>query len=93
MKVRVIMEVAGRNVDEIVSGKDADDLLSQAKARVARELGWKGIFLNAMPTLMFAQEAVRRYNTAYDTQYKIPDSVQEFFDWGQNLGYITILPE
>jgi hypothetical protein len=93
MKVHVNMEIAGRHVDEIVVGKDADDILSQAKARVAHEIGWKGLFLHAMPTLTFAQEAVRRYNGAFDTHYDLPHSAAEFFRWGQDLGYITILPE
>ena len=93
MKVRVNMEIAGRHVDETVVGKDADDILTQAKSRVAKELGWKGLFLHAMPTLTFAQEAVRRYNGAFNTHYDLPDSADAFFRWGQDLGYITMLPE
>jgi hypothetical protein len=93
MRVHVRMEVAGRSIDETVSGKDAADILSQAKARVAHELGWKGLFLHAMPTLTFAQEAVRRYNLKFDTQYDTPTSVDDFFSWGEHLGYITFLPE
>jgi hypothetical protein len=93
MKVRVKMEVAGRQIDETVTGTDATDILSQAKGRVARELGWTGLFLNAMPTLTFAQEGVRRYNAAFDTHYDLPQSAEDFFRWGQDLGYITILPE
>ena len=93
MKVRVTMEMAGRTVDETVTGTDADDVLSQAKARVARELGWKGLFLNAMPTLTFAQEAVRRYNAASGTHYDVPQSADDFLKLGQDLGYFTILPD
>lgn len=93
MKVHVNMEIAGRHVDETVIGTDADEILGQAKARVAKELGWKGLFLHAMPTLTFAQEAVRRYNSAFDTHYDLPHSVNDFFRWGQDLGYITVLPE
>ena len=94
MKVRVkIPDIAGRSVDETVTGANADDILTQAKARVAKELGWKGLFLSAMPTATFAQEAVRRYNAAYDTHYTLPHNADEFFQWGEDLGYITILPE
>ena len=93
MKVRVTMDVADRHIDETLTGKDADDILSQAKARVAREMGWKGLFLNAMPTLTFAQEAVRRYNSAYKTQYAMPQSADEFMTLGQDLNYFTVLPE
>lgn len=92
MTVRVTMEIAGRHVDETVTGKDADEVLSQAKARVAGELGWKGMFLRAMPTLTFAQEAVRRYNAAYGTHYEIPNDADDFMRLGQDLGYFTILP-
>ena len=93
MKVRVTMEAAGRKLDETLTGTDADDILSQAKARVAKELGWKGLFLNAMPTLTFAQEAVRRYNSASGTHYDLPQSADDFLKLGQDLGYFTILPE
>ncbi len=47
MKVRVTMDVSGRHIDETLTGTSADDVLAQAKARVAKELGWKGLFLNA----------------------------------------------
>jgi hypothetical protein len=94
MKVRVtIPEIAGRKVDETVIGTDAQDVLAQAKARVAKELGWKGLFLSAMSPLTFAQEAVKRYNSAYGTQYAIPQSPDEFLKLGQDMGYITLLPD
>lgn len=93
MKVRVTMDVADRHIDETITGADADDILSQAKARVARELGWKGLFLNAMPPLTFAQEAVRRYNSAYKTQYALPQSADEFLTLGQDMNYLSVLPE
>jgi hypothetical protein len=93
MKVHVTMDVAGRHVDETVVGTDAEDILTQAKTRVARALGWKGMFLNAMPPLTFAQEAVRHYNASFATHYELPQSADDFFRWGQELGYVTILPE
>lgn len=93
MKVRVMMDVAERHIDETLTGTDAEDILSQAKARVARELGWKGLFLSAMSPLAFAQEAVRRYNNAYKTQYALPQSADEFLILGQDLKYLIVLPE
>ena len=94
MKVRVtIPDVAGRSIDETISGADADDILSQAKTRVMRELGFKGLFLRAITPLAFAQGAVSRYNSAYGTSYAIPPSAGEFFRLGQDLGYITLLPD
>lgn len=91
MKVRVTMSVAGRQIDEILTGTTADDVLSQAKAHVAKELGWKGLFLSAMTPLAFAQKAVELYNGAHQTQYTSPTTADEFLHLGQDLGYITLL--
>ena len=93
MKVRVTMSVAGRSVDEMLTGPSADDILAQAKARVTKELGWKGLFLNALTPLAFAQKAVALYNSAHKTTYAEPKSAEEFFVLGKDLGYITVLPE
>lgn len=87
------MAVAGRSIDEALTGPNADDILAQAKARVAKELGWKGLFLSAMTPLAFAQKAVELYNTAHQTKYAPPQSADEFLRLGQDLGYITPLPE
>lgn len=87
------MEVAGRHVDETLDGPDAADVLAQAKARVTKELGWKGLFLNALTPLSFAQKAVEMYNSTHKTTYAVPKSADEFFALGNDLGYITVLPE
>lgn len=87
------MDVAGRHVDETLNGPNADDVLAQAKVRVAKELGWKGLFLSAMTPLAFAQMAVTLYNSAHKTTYAEPKSADEFFVLGKDLGYITVLPE
>lgn len=93
MKVRVTMDVAGRHIDETVTGKDADDVLTQAKARVARELGWKGLFLSVMSPLAFAQKGVELYNGAHGTHYAPPQTAAEFLRLGADLDYIHILPD
>lgn len=93
MKVRVSLEIAQRRIDEVVSGKDADDVLAQAKARVEKELGWKGMFLKAMSPLGFAQEVVKRYNAGTKSQYAIPQSAAEFLKLGQDLGYLQEITE
>ncbi len=94
MKVRItIPDVAGRSVDETVTGTDADDVLAQVKARVAKELGWKGMFLKAMSPLAFAQMAVSRYNAAFKTTYAIPESADDFLHLGQDMGYVSLLPD
>lgn len=92
MKVRVTLEIAGRQVDETLTGADADDVLAQAKDHVAKELGWKGLFLRALTPLGFAQEAVKRYNSAFHANHPLPQSADEFLALGQTLGYVTILP-
>ncbi|BDI31792.1 hypothetical protein CCAX7_38430 [Capsulimonas corticalis] len=93
MKVRVKTEIAGRSIDETLAGTDADDILTQVKSRVAKELGWKGLFLNAMTPLGFAQEAVKRYNAANNSSYAPPQSANEFVQLGSQLGFVEILPE
>lgn len=91
MKVRVTMDVAGRHVDETLQGNDATDIVSQAKSRVAQELGWMGLFLHPMSPLTFAQEAVRGYNGAHHTNYALPQSAEDFLALGRDLGYLTVL--
>lgn len=93
MKVRVTMTIAGRQIDETLTGPDAEDVLTQAKAREARELGWKGLFLNAMTPLGFAQKAVALYNSAHQTTYSLPQTADEFLRLGEDLDYIHILPD
>lgn len=93
MKVRVTMAVSGRSIDEVLTGPDAEDVLAQAKTRVAKELGWKGLFLSAMTPLGFAQKAVELYNGSHQTRYGLPQSADEFLRLGQDLGYIAILSD
>lgn len=87
------MQVAGRHIDETLTGPTADDVLAQAKTQVAKELGWKGLFLSAMTPLAFAQKAVEIYNSSHQTTYAVPKSADEFFALGQDLGYISVLSE
>jgi hypothetical protein len=87
------MELAGQKFDEVLVGRDALDILGQAKDRAAKELGWKGLFLKAMSPISFAQEGVRRYNAAFKTNHPIPQTAEDFLSLGQELGYVTILPD
>ncbi len=91
MNVRVTMSIAGRQIDETLTGPTAEDVLVQAKAHVAKELGWKGLFLSAMTPLAFAQKAVELYNGDHHTQYASPKTAEEFLHLGQDLGYISLL--
>jgi hypothetical protein len=91
MKVRVTMEVVGRKIDEVLSGPNADEIVGAAKSKVARELGWKGLFLTPLTPLAFAQMAVKQYNEAHRANYTIPNTCDEFLKLGEGLGYITFL--
>ena len=93
MKVRVSLEIADRKIDEVVDGRDADDVLAQAKARVERELGFKGMFLKLMSPLGFAQEVVKRYNSSTGSTYAIPQNADEFLKLGADLGYLQLVSE
>ena len=93
MKVRVRFEVAGKQVDEIAEGASAADLIAQAKARVAKDLGWKGMFLNAMSPLAFAQLAVKMYNEHHKASYPIPQTPEEFVEFGKQTGNLTVLED
>ncbi len=91
MKVRVKFEVQDRTIDEVITVPDAEALLSVAKARLAKEMGWKGFFLNAMSPLQFGQAAVRLYNEKFGKSEPIPDSPDEFLKFGVAHGSLTIL--
>ncbi|MGO8673565.1 MAG: hypothetical protein ACLQVD_19670 [Capsulimonadaceae bacterium] len=93
MKVHVAMQVMDHRIDEVVEGTDPEDILAQAKARVERELGWKGLFLKIMSPLGFGQEVVRRYNNATASEYEIPQTPEDFLQLAEDLGYITPLAE
>jgi len=93
VKVRVKAEIAGSSVDEVLDGSSAGDILAQAKNKVAAKLGWKGLFLNAMSPMTFAQMIVRKYNEQYHAHYDIPNSPEEFVTLGVQLGYLSILPD
>ena len=93
MKVRAQFEIADTKVDEIAEGNDAEDLIAQAKARVAKHLGWKGIFLNAMTPLAFAQLAVKLYNDRHSSNYPIPQKAEDFVEFGKETGNLVVLEE
>lgn len=91
MKVRVSLEVAERKIDEIVEAPNAGALLVEAKNRVAKELGWKGMFLNAMSPISFAQMAVKKYNENFHTDYAIPETAEQFIEFGTRTGNLEVL--
>ena len=91
MKARVVLDVAGKHVDQVLDGKNADDVINQAKSLVAKHLGWKGLVIQAMSPLAFAQKAVSMYNDSNHTKFDLPQSTEEFLRLGKDLGYVTVI--
>jgi hypothetical protein len=91
MKVRVEFQLGERTIRDEVEGKDATEILSLAKSRVMKQLGWKGVFLAPLTPLTFAQEAVRRYNDHFKTNYPAPQSADQFIHFGEQTGSLTVL--
>ena len=91
MKVKVAFEMGDRKIDEVVDAVSAEDLLVQAKTRVAKELGWRGMVLNAMTPLKFAQTAVSMYNDRFKTTHPMPQTAEEFLRFGEQTGNLTVL--
>jgi hypothetical protein len=87
------MELSGRKIDEVLQGPDATDIVAQAKDRVARDLGWKGMFLNALTPLRFAQEAVVRLNNTHHSHYELPKTNEDFLNLARDLGYVKFLAD
>jgi hypothetical protein len=91
MKVHVSVALEGMAVNESFEGVTAEEIVGKMKARVARELGFALKFaVNAMSSLMFAQEVVRRYNDSKKLNLPLPASCQEFLSLAQQQGLATI---
>ena len=91
MKYRIIdLELDGRKINEVLEAPNADAFLLAARDRVARELGWKGMFLKTFTGLQFAQEAVRRYNERRDERHPVPRTADEFIEFGKSTGNLVV---
>jgi hypothetical protein len=93
MKVHVKLSIEGNTIDEVIEAPSADALLLMARDRVAKALGWKGMFLKALTPVQFAQEAVKRYNAAYGKSEPLPQSADDFVAFGKSTGNLTVLEE
>ena len=91
MKARVVLDVADKHIDQILDGPNADDIINQAKLLVAKDLGWKGLVIQAMAPLAFAQKAVSMYNDSNHTKFDLPQNAEEFLRLGKDLGYVTVI--
>jgi len=91
MKVRIKLEIDERKIDEIFEASSVEDLIKAAQSRVAKELGWKGLFVRALTPLQFAQEAVKQYNVAHTTNVPLPSSLEDFIEFGKGTGHLIVV--
>lgn len=88
MKIRVTIDDLNQNFE----GRDAADLLHQAKAEAAKRAPFfmKAI-INGMSDLNFASEIVRRANQQEKRNDALPQSAEDFLNWAQQRNFITVL--
>jgi len=91
MKVRVKLSVEGNDVDETIEAASLDALILAMRDRVAADMGWKGLLLKTLTPLQFAQESVKRYNEVYAKNQPLPQSLEEFLDFGQATGKLSVI--
>ena len=88
MKVRI--QFGG--VDEVVEARDANEMLKMARAEAAKRAPFllRGV-VRAMSDQQFLAEAVKRANATTGDNDPAPQTAQEFLEWGEKRGYVTIL--
>jgi hypothetical protein len=92
VKLHVKFDANNIKVDEIISGDTAEAVVGAMQARVAKELGLiLGAVVRNMSPLAFAQEATRRYNAASGDTAPVPQSCQQFLQYGVSKGFATVL--
>jgi hypothetical protein len=79
------------DIRETVEVVNADDALKKFKAEAARRAPFllRGV-INGMSELKFAAEAVKRHNGETGDRDPAPQSAQQFLDWAQQRGYVTV---
>lgn len=88
MKVHV--HFGGMN--QTVEANSAEELLRGAKAEAAQRAPFllRGV-VKSMSDMQFAAEAVKRANAASGHNDPAPRTAQDFLDWAERRGYITVL--
>ena len=88
MKIELTVE----DIQQTFEGRDAADILRQAKAEAARRAPFlmRG-FINGMSDQQFAAAVVQRANTAQGRHDAAPADAQAFLDWAISQGYVRIL--
>jgi hypothetical protein len=91
MKVRVKLSIEDCHIDETIEAANLEAFMSTVRDRVAKEMGWKGLLLKVLTPLQFAQESVKRYNEAYAKNQPLPQSLEEFLEFGQATGKLIVI--
>jgi hypothetical protein len=86
------IELSFQDIRQTFVGRDADDILHQAKAEAARRAPFlvKAV-INRMSDLDFAGEVVKRANQAEKRSDPPPQNARMFLDWAVRYGYVRIL--
>lgn len=86
------IELTYQDIKQSFDGRDANDILRQAKAEAARRAPFLlRAVVNRMSDIDFAGAVVQRANAAEGRNDPAPQSAQEFLDWGVARGYVRIL--
>jgi hypothetical protein len=88
MKIELTVE----DIQQTLEGRDAADILRQAKAEAASRAPFlmRGI-IRGMSDLQFAGAVVQRANAANQRNDPAPTDAQAFLDWAVAQGYVQIL--
>lgn len=79
------------DIKETVEVASADDALKKFKSEAAKRAPFfLRAVINGMSELKFAAEAVKKHNGETGDQDPAPQSAQEFLDWAQRRGYVTV---
>lgn len=78
-------------INETLDVRDAYEALSRLKAEAAKRAPFlmRGV-IKALGDVQFAQEAVKRDNSAHGRNDPLPQSAQEFLDWAVERGYASV---
>lgn len=82
-----------QSINEQFQAATPEDALKKFKAEASKRAPFLlRAAIGAMSDLRFAQEVVNRANTAQKRQDPAPKTAQEFLDWAQTRGFITVTP-
>ena len=79
-------------INEVIEGATSEAVVAAMQKRVASEAGFiVGAIVRKMTPLAFAQEATRRYNTAFKDSVPVPQTCDQFVQIGIEKQFATLL--